>query len=72
MARTRSPDRALVALLAIEPELREIQSVALVLQSLAETADALDPMALLVLARALNRSVGQIEVSWRSGFRDSG
>lgn len=72
MAGTKRPDRALVALLAIEPELREIQSVALVLQALAETADALDPMALLVLARALNRSAGQIEVSWRSGLRDSG
>jgi len=71
MTRTTSLDRATSALIEMEPELQQVRSVGLVLQALAETADAIDPLALVVLAGSLNRSVDQLEASWRSGLSRS-
>ena len=71
MSRAKSSSEATAALIEMEPELQRVRSVGLVLQALAETADAIEPLTLVVLAGSLIHSADQLEASWRSGLSRS-
>jgi len=49
----------------MEPELRLLAGTAMILQTLAETADALDPVALEAIAHLTRERADRLENCWR-------
>ena len=49
----------------MEPELRILAGTAMILQTLAETADAVEPIALAAVAHLARDTTAKLESSWR-------
>lgn len=70
-AETASIDTIRHAFFEIEPELRQIEGVLMLLAILGEADDSIEPIALSALARAGQAAFEQVSAQWRSGFEAS-
>ncbi len=59
---------AKVALHDVEPELRQLEGVLMVLTVLGEAQDSVEPIALAALARSGSEAFAEISKSWRTVF----